>query len=152
MLPFGVDGGVFVAELNASPFIPTGWTKQDHPPKSNSTHKTWVSPSGNTAYGVIYFRLPLPVGAELAFQYGFLPAMKKAEGEATVLDQQWDGKSRSLRFVVQGGKYKLRSVMQVRGLSGWTYYAGTLKDRPEDVAELIVAEQARELSSRERGR
>jgi len=78
--------------------------------------------------------------------------MKKAEGEATVLDQQWDGKSRSLRFVVQGGKYKLRSVMQVRGLSGWTYYAGTLKDRPEDVAELIVAEQARELSSRERGR
>jgi hypothetical protein len=149
-LPAGVDKAKFFAELDASPFVPTGWLVQPLKKKSNSTHTTWVSPTGRTAYGVIYFRLPLPVGAELAFRYGFLPAMRQAEGEAKVLEQKWDAASRSLRFVVEGGQYKLRSIMVVRGLSGWTYYAGTLRSQPEDHVELKIAEDAKELSARER--
>jgi hypothetical protein len=82
---------------------PVGW-KPDEPKTSSShVHQAWISPSGNTAYGVIRFRMPWPVGADLALQHGFLPNMRKTEGEATLLSKEKDPKLPGIRFVVEGG-------------------------------------------------
>ena len=149
-LPAGLLVGKTVDELESTVFAPEGWTLELHKERDNSEHRTWVSPTGKTAFGVIFFKLPLPVGAELAFKYGFLPAMRQAEGEAKVIEQSWNRATRSLDFVVEGGKYTLRAAMFVRGLRGWTYYAGTLRGQDEDQIELKLAEDARDWTKQER--
>ena len=106
-------------------------------------HQTWISPSGHTAYGIIRFKLPLPVGHELAL-FGFLQNMKAREGEASLISKQWDPRIDGMRFVAEGGLYKVRTNLFVHGLVGWATYAGTLRAYPVDEAELALAEQARE--------
>ena len=62
----------------------------------------WLSPSGRTAYGVIYFSLPLPVGHDLTL-WGFLDEMRHSEGEATLVSKQWDENLRGLRRFLEIG-------------------------------------------------
>jgi len=149
-LPAGLLVGNRIEELESTVFVPEGWTLELHKKRDNTEHRTWISPSSKTAFGVIFFKLPLPVGAELAFKYGFLPAMREAEGEAKVIEQSWNKATRSLDFVVEGGKYTLRAAMYVRGLRGWTYYAGTVRGQSEDQIELKIAEDARDWTKQER--
>jgi hypothetical protein len=132
-----------VAALQAICRPPLGW-KLD-PPKQSSTHThlVWISPSGRTAYGVIYFHLPLPVGHELAL-WGFLNQMKATEGEATLIEKKWDPNLNALRFVAEGGQYTVRTNLFVRGFVGWAIYAGTLRAYPVNQAELELARRARE--------
>ena len=103
----------------------------------------WLSPTGRTAYGVIHFSLPLPVGHELAL-WGFLREMRRSEGEAQLLSKGWDANSGLMRFVAQGGLYLVRSNLFVTGRQGWVCYAGTLKKEPIEPDELALAEIARE--------
>jgi hypothetical protein len=120
---------------------PIGW-KQDAPKiTANHRHLTWLSPTGDTAYGVIYFDLPLPMGLNLAFA-GFLREMKKTEGEANLISKETD--DAGLRFVAEGGLYTIRCRMQVDGFHGWVVYAGTLRSRHINQPELQKAELARD--------
>lgn len=134
-----------VAELSAVCVPPMGWVLS--PIKRNNTHvhETWVSPTGRTAYGVIRFNMPLPVGYDLAL-WGFLEHMKSTEGEAELMSKRWDSDAGFLRFEARGGRYDIRTNMVVRGFDGWAVYAGTLKGQPIDEAELELAERARELT------
>ncbi len=134
----------FVAVLDAYAVPPLGWTLDNEGGDDRSHHRTWVSPTGKTAYGVVFFKLPIPVGHELALEYGFLPEMKKNAGEANLIAKQWDEQIEGLRFEVEGGPYYLRTSFFVRGLQGWAIYAGTRRDQPIEPAELKLAEVARE--------
>jgi hypothetical protein len=49
-----------------------------------------------------------------------------------------------LRFVAEGGKYRIRSILLTRGFRGWAVYAGTLRSMAVAVDELALAVQARE--------
>jgi hypothetical protein len=122
---------------------PLGW-KMD-PPKTTAdhVHKVWLSPSRATAYGVIHFSMPLPVGANLALG-GFLDHMKKSEGNANLLSQQNDPNLPGIRFVAEGGKYTIRTNLMVDGWEGWAIYAGTLRGQPDLPNELDMAQRARE--------
>ena len=122
---------------------PVGWRAD--PPKQTGRHhhQTWLSPTGRTAYGIIHFKLPLPVGHDLAL-WGFLQEMKRSEGEAVLVSKQWDENLPGLRFVADGGLYRVRANLFVRGWQGWAVYAGTLRKEPLMPEELDLAERARE--------
>jgi hypothetical protein len=122
---------------------PVGW-KPD-PLKKNDvhTHQVWHSPSGATAYGVIHFKLPLPVGENLALQ-GFMAHMKQTEGEATLLQQERDPNLPGIRFVAEGGKYRIRANLIVGDWEAWAIYAGTFRNQKPIESELDKAIRARE--------
>ena len=124
---------------------PEGW-KQDPTKKGwNNIHKVWLSPTRETAYGVIHFSMPLPVGANLALG-GFLKEMKKTEGTANLLSKQDDPKLPGIRFVAEGGKYCIHAYLMVNGWQGWAIYAGTLRGVADPPDELDMATRAREYT------
>ena len=129
------------AELDARVVPPLGWTREPFKESNQHRHQVWVSPSGGAAYGVIHFTMPLPVGEDLALR-GFLAEMKKSEGEAVLLSKDRDGDR--MRFVAEGGKYRIRGILRTRGFGGWAVYAGTLRSTSPAVDELALAVQARE--------
>ncbi|MFN4244351.1 MAG: hypothetical protein ACK4PI_14075 [Tepidisphaerales bacterium] len=144
----GQDGGSWAVEPVFDPDVelyvapPAGWRLDTVRRTSRDVHKTWVSPTGDTAYGVIRFRLPLPVTDDLAL-WGFLREMRRAEGEARLLEREagyvLPSGLKVLRFTAEGGQYRVRTVMVNRGLGGWCVYAGTLRGRPVREDELAVA-------------
>jgi hypothetical protein len=109
----------------------------------NHSHQLWLSPTGNTAYGVIRFSLPLPVGPDTVL-YFFLREMRASEGEARLISKRRDPQLKGLGFVAEGGLYVVRTNLTTRGLRGWAVYAGTLRARPVLPNELSLAELARE--------
>lgn len=132
-----------VAVLQAMCVPPLGWKPDPIKRSSTHVHEVWLSPTGRTAYGVIHFDLPLPVGPDLAL-WGFLNEMRATEGEAKLLEKKWDANLGGLRFVAEGGQYIVRTNLFVDGFSGWAVYAGTLRSFPINQAELELAERARE--------
>jgi hypothetical protein len=130
-----------MSELDAAVVPPMGWRADPLKTTPRHTHQTWISPTGETAYGVIHFTLPLPVGEDLAL-WGFLSEMKKSEGEAVLLSKNRAGDH--LEFVAEGGKYRINGILVTRGFRGWMIYAGTLRSRPIVVDDLELAVQARD--------
>lgn len=128
--------------VNGTP--PAGWTFKTNSINDRSEHVTWVSPSGATAYGAIFFKLPFPVGHELAFTRGFLAEMRKREGEPEVLDKRWDDEIGGIRFTVRSPRYTVEAKFFVKGLRGYAVYAGTRTDLPTSDPELAEARAARE--------
>ena len=123
---------------------PPGWQPDPLKRSRNHTHQVWLSPSRKTAYGVIRMNLPLPfVGPDLVLR-PFLDEMRKTEGQATLLSRRNDRRLPGIRFVAEGGKYKIRTNLITRGFHAWAIYAGTQRDVEEVPEELDLAEQARE--------
>ena len=123
---------------------PEGWTQKTNSISDRAEHITWLSPSGNTAYGVVFFRLPFPVGHEFAFSRGFVAEVRKREGEPYLIDKHWDDEIGGLRFTVRSPRYQIEAKFFVKGLRGYAVYAGSLADRPVDVNEFLRARAARE--------
>lgn len=132
-------------DVEAQVCPPAGW-KLD-PPKGTAqhTHKTWLSPTRDTAYGVIRFKLPLPLTDEMAL-WGFLREMRRKEGDAVLLEKQDDPTLPGLRFVAEGGIYRVRTNLTVKGFRGWCVYAGTLRAKPENLSELSEAIRSRDAT------
>src|SRR4051812_40884397 len=61
----------YVESVDAHAMIPDGWRAEPLKSSPAHTHQVWLSPTGHTAYGIIRFKLPLPVGHDLAL-FGFL--------------------------------------------------------------------------------
>ena len=122
---------------------PRGWRADLLKSTAKHKHQVWVSPTGDTAYGVIHFQMPLPVGNGLALM-GFISQMKDTEGDATLVSQENDDKLPGIRFVAEGGRYRIRTNLITNGFEGWAIYAGTLRGRPDNDAELPLAQKARE--------
>jgi hypothetical protein len=129
--------------LKAVVVPPIGWKPE--PPKVDEKHRhqIWLSPSGNTAYGIIYFKLPLPVGLNITLD-GIMRQMKATEGEGNLLDRKDDDQLPGIRFTAQGGQYLIRAYLVVDGFHGWMVYAGTKRKFPVNEAELKTATDARD--------
>ena len=139
----GLSEAAYLGSVHAMVTPPLGWRKEPLKSSSRHTNQVWVSPGGTTAYGVIHFSLPFPVGYEPVLWY-FMREMRRVEGEAALLSKQWDPNLRAMRFVAQGRQYTVRPILTLRGFEGWAIYAGTLTDRPINLEELDLAERARE--------
>jgi hypothetical protein len=139
----GLSAPFFDPDVNAVCDPPLGWNPQALKSTPDHNDQVWLSPTGDTAYGVIHFRMPFPVGQSLAFA-AFLSHMKKTEGDATLFYRQDDPGLPGIRFVAQGGIYVIRANLLVSAWDGWAVYAGTLKSGRILPNELDFAVRARE--------
>jgi hypothetical protein len=130
-------------DVQAMVVPPVGWSAEPLKSSDQHAHQVWISPSRNTAYGIIYFTLPWPVGQDLTL-WGFLQQMKKTEGRADLISKESDDQLPGLRFVAQGVIYTVRTNLIVSGFHGWAVYAGTINQKPVDDKELLTAIRARE--------
>jgi len=124
---------------------PVGWTAQPIEEENRHSQEVWLSPSGDTAYGVIHTHLPWPVGPNLTLA-GFLKEMKRKEGEAILISRESDPELPGIRFVAEGGKYMIRGNLISKGWHAWVIFAGTLRAKPVRPDELELAERAREAT------
>lgn len=131
--------------MQAVVFPPVGWHAEPLKQSQNHRHQVWLSPSGHTAFGVIFIHLPLPVGQDLAL-WGFMREMRRSEGEANLISKEWDANLSATRFVAEGGLYRVRVNLFVDGWSAWAVYAGTLRGAPVEPNELDLAERARDYT------
>ena len=130
-------------DLRATVRPPAGWDRQPAEASLNSTNQLWLSPTGDTAFGVISFWLPLPVGTDAVVPV-YLNEMARRDGRADVVSREADESLRAVRLVADSDTFRTRTTLIVRGLRGWAVYAGTLQARPIDPAHLAAAEAARE--------
>ena len=140
----------WVSVVEAATPIPAGWRAEPLKVQPRSRHQVWISPSGSTAFGVLnvqHFLLPLASDHRILDE--FLKGMKQSEGEANLLqgpvkDEDLGGGLGGLRFVAEGGRYKVRAHLVSRGTRAWIVYAGTERGKPFDPEELSRAEEARD--------
>ncbi len=121
---------------------PAGWKADPLKTTDRSLHRVWISPTGSTAFGVIFVRLPLPVGSELALM-GFMMEMKKTDSQSKLIEKHRD-ESGALRYVAENGQHTIFAKLVTDGWLCWVGYAGTLTGKPVDVEELLLAARARE--------
>ncbi len=89
--------------------------------------------------------MPLPVGTDFALM-GFMREMRRQEGEGRVLASDRDAELGGMRFIAEGGRYRIRANLFTRGFTAWVVFAGSLRNRPVNEAELPLAELAREAT------
>ena len=142
--------GRFEPRVQAFVTPPAGWTPEAEKISDAHMHLVWLSPTGDTAYGIIYASAPLYVPATEMFHNlvldRIISEMEKDQGEAELLGKTWNGDLRALDFEAAGGLYHLRSRLRVRGKSVWTVYAGTFKGQSPREDELATALSAREAT------
>lgn len=148
----GTEIGIGRFEPRVEAFItpPAGWNIDKEEINDERTHLVWLSPSRETAYGVVYAKAPFYLPAMKMFHEKALDrvieAFRDDQGEAELLSQQWDDDRKAMRFEAKGGLYHIRSILTVRGKSVWTVYAGTRNGREPVPDELAIAESAREAT------
>ena len=125
---------------------PIGWVPQELKFSDRHTHQIWLSPTGDTAYGAIRFKLPLPISYRLLLNR-FLAEMRRVEQSATLISKQDDPDLPGIRFIAESATHRVRVNMTIHGFRAWAFYAGTVVGRAENKAELELAERAREASS-----
>jgi hypothetical protein len=138
-------GGEAVHTVEAVCYPPQGWTAEPLKKSGRHSHQVWLSPTGETAYGVIHFSLPLPVGPDFVLR-AFIREMQKQEGAADLLGKHSDPHLPGLRFEARGQLYHLWGNLVVRGFEGWAVYAGSRSGRPICETELQLAATAREAT------
>lgn len=139
----GLTRPTYDHDVNAICDPPLGWKPDPLKVNSNHTHQAWLSPTRDTAYGVIHFQMPLPLGVGVALS-GFLSNMKRTEGSADLLWKENDPNLPGIRFMAAGGIYCIRCNLIVDGWEGWACYAGTLRAKPINQEELDLAQRARD--------
>src|SRR5437763_4400645 len=85
---FQLSSSTFNQDVEAYVAPPIGWSPEPLKKSPRHTHQVWLAPAGSTAYGVIRFSLPLPVGYDVVL-WGFLREMKRTQGEAILITKQW---------------------------------------------------------------
>src|SRR5688572_28806499 len=133
-LPAGADvSGLapqnYLEVVEAMVMPPQGWLPEQLKASDRHTHQVWVSPTGRTAYGVICFKLPIPVG-EGTVLWVFMREMRRVEGEGELLEKVEDDQLPGIRFVAEGGRYKLRTNLTSRGFRALAIYVGTMRTHP----------------------
>lgn len=147
-VPLLLGPAEWLPAVRASCPVPLGWSAEPLKHDDKRDHQVWISPSGNTAYGVIAFgHFLLPLAPDEAVLNEVMKGMRDTEGDADLLARRKDAQlygQGGIRFVAEGGRYLIRANLVTRGTRGWVIYAGTLRDQPTDAAELVKAEGARE--------
>jgi len=133
-------------DIQAMVTPPIGWTPLPLKFSDRHMHQIWLSPTGDTAYGAIRFKLPWPIGPRLLLGR-FLSEMKRVELSGTLISKEDDPELPGIRFVAQSDIHKVRVNLMTYGFRGWAFYAGTNVGQADNEAELKLAERAREASS-----
>ena len=110
---------------------PVGWKLDPYKTSSSHKHAVWLSPSGRTAYGVIYFSLPLPVGLRIAKQMCL--GLEAAHQEGVV---HRDIKPQNMLILPETGELKIMDfgiarVSEVKAGAAGLTSTGTVMGTPD---------------------
>ena len=130
-------------QVQATVVPPVGWKADPLKSDNGHKHRVWISPTGDTAYGVIYFTLPFPLSSNFVL-IGFMNNMKAQDGSAVLVSSVNDDALPGIRFVAEDQHYRIRTNLVNGSFEGWAIYAGSLQNRPINWAELRLATKARE--------
>ena len=139
----GLEALLPLAPVNAWVDPPIGWRRDKFDVDAKHAHVTWVSPSGDTAYGVVMMNLPFPVGPDMVL-WGFLSHMQASDKRADLVSKHRAPDLPGLRFEAESGLYRIRVNLTVHNWQAWAVYAGTVLTKPENAAELALAEKSRD--------
>jgi hypothetical protein len=106
------------------------------------TDMQWKSPSGSTAVGVAYVKMPLPLGARGLVWFARTRYAKQSDG-GRVIDEWVDHLGRAW-FEAENNKYHVRAFVVTKGFEAWVVYMGRKTTVPTDVSELALAARAME--------
>jgi hypothetical protein len=138
------------AELGVVPLPPEGWEADPLKRDDKSVRALWVSPTKATAYGVVSFDLPLPLGPGWTLP-GFIAETQRVVGPTRLVSSSKDENSGGVQFAADLPLYKLEGVLWTRGFTGWVTYVSTEKSVPLQEAEYKAATTARDETAREGG-
>ena len=149
-----IGRGTFDERVEAFVVPPKGWELDPPKVSDEHTHLVWLSPTGDTAYGVIYAAIPgwAPVfllpdrSVHERVLDAFIDAMASDQGEATLLSKTWDAENEQMFFEAEGGLYRIDAILQVRGHSAWSVYVGKLRERPVNEQEQAIGRRARDAT------
>jgi hypothetical protein len=139
----GLEPSHALAAVSAWVDPPIDWQIDKFDADAQHSHVVWLSPTRDTAYGIVMMNLPLPVSPEIVL-WAFLGHMKAADRRADLLRQSSAPELPGLRFEAESGLYHIRVNLTVHNWRAWAVYAGTLIDKPENADELSLAEKARD--------
>ncbi len=138
----GLNPPTAVESVQTTLAIPRHWT--DVPTKYTAlyTHRQWKSPSTHTGVGVVYCRMPLPLGAK-AVVWLAKQEYSKREQDGRVLSEWTDDLGRCW-FEAENYKYHVRGCVVVKGFDAWITYFGYRTQYPPQVAEIALAARSAE--------
>ena len=143
---------VYVDDVDARCSIPVDWIAQPLKRGANNKHQIWLSPTRHTAFGVLAASLPFPAALlpistrRNATLEGFLREMKRKEGRSELLESHEDPLLPGVRFIAEGGQYKVSASLIVHGSKAWFIYVGTQRDLTVVPEEVRAGEHAREAT------
>jgi len=128
-----------------TPQPPSGWKPKPIERDDSSTRQVWVSPTRATAYGIVRFGLPLPVGPGLALP-GFIAETGHQQGTTRLISSEAHAASGGVQFVADMPLYRMRGILWTHGFTGWVVYASTERAAPVNDQELVAALHARDAT------
>ena len=150
----GIGEGYFEPRVESFVVPPRGWDLD--PPKGDDqhVHLVWLSPSRDTAYGVIFLQIPGWVPTAIIPSRSlhntvldeFVKKMREDQGEAELVSSEWDEPNDRLNFVARGKVFTIHSFLTVRGHAGWAAYRGTKTGDNEPPNEIALADRARDAT------
>jgi hypothetical protein len=117
--------------------VPRTWEQIGPIKNALYSHTQWRSPSGHTAVGAAYIRLPLPLSADLLI---FLARLEysKQRNDGQIASRWTDALGREW-FDAENDKYHVRGYALAQGFEGWFVYFGYKVTEPPEMSEISLA-------------
>lgn len=115
---------------------PASWSLHAVERRALYTHQQWKSASAKTAVGVIYARLPLPLGPDTLLWLGRQQYAKQGSDGRQIAN--WTDALGRRWFEAETDKYHTRGYAIVTGLDAWIVYMGYRIDTSPEPADISL--------------
>ena len=130
----GLKAPALLDAVRVQASLPASWNMQSLEQKPLYTHQQWKSPSLHTGVGVIYVRLPLPLGTPMLI-WAARQQFTQQQGQGHEM-AEWTDELGRRWFEAETPKYHARGYAMVNGLDAWIVYFGYKVNVPPDPAEI----------------
>lgn len=133
----GLRPAEVVPDVRVRAAVPQTWVVHGVEKKALYTHQQWKSASGKTAVGVVYVRLPLPVGSDVMLWMARQQYAKQSDDGKDL--GTWEDALGRKWFEAETSKYHARGYVIVNGLDAWVVYSGFRLDASPEPADIALA-------------
>jgi hypothetical protein len=124
-----------VVRVQAS--VPSSWSMHAIERHALYSHQQWKNASNSTGVGVVYARLPLPIGTGMLLWLGRQQYAKTSDEGREI--GQWTDELGRRWFEAETKKFHARGYAIVDGLDAWIVYFGYKVDAPPEPADISLA-------------
>ncbi|HEX8521337.1 MAG TPA: hypothetical protein VF669_03710 [Tepidisphaeraceae bacterium] len=128
--------------VKARAAAPRAWDQLSVKKTALFTDLQWRSPSKQTAVGVVFIKMPLPLPPATLIWFAKQEYLKRGE-EGKILGQ-WSDELGRQWFEAENKKYHARGYVLTKGFEAWIVYSGYRTENPASADEIAVAKRAQE--------